>query len=734
MKILLFMAMCLLSNIVNSQEKNIRVFTSSTKGEKKKLVGASIINAEKKLLGTTDSTGNFNFIDSTSKWIYVDAKGYDADSIEMKSGVNDYSILLLAVQNLQEVDIIVRNYDTDISLVKIIKVENIGKAELKKAACCNLAESFESNASVDVVYTDAVSGARTIQMLGLSGLYTPIQIENVPYTRGLGANYGMSFIPGTWLQGIQITKGVGSVVNGYESMAGIINIELIKPEADKTERLFVNVYGNNFGRAEANVHLNKKLNEKWSTLLFLHGNGNYFENDMNKDGFRDNPLSNQMNVMNRWKHAGKKTEQVIIMQSMYDDKTGGQIGAKGFSDDGSKYGVGIRTKMHQVIVKNGFLFPNKKMASLGLIGSFKYQSHQSQFGKRIFNALQESIYFNSIYNNYIVNEKHTFKTGASLVYDKTNMKYNSVDTTITEIVPGVYGEYSFNPNKTFNALLGGRIDYHNVYGVQYTPRMHLRYLINEKISVRALAGTGFRTSKTLIENVSALASSRTLYIDKNLQPEKAFNTGISYSQEITVVKRKWMLNLDYYYTKFLNQVVVDYDKNPQELHFYNLTGQSFAQSAQVELDMEIAKGLQFRVAYKHNIVKQTTNGELQEKVFVSPGRTMANVHYETANKKWKIDFINNYIQSARLPHTESNPSAYQFPSRGKSLYIMHLQVTKLFRKFEIYLGSENMLNQRQLNAIVSASNPFGTYFDAGMIWGPLNGRTFYGGLRYGINK
>lgn len=719
----------------SGQEIKVHIYGTLASGKKTPLNKAIVVNLKtnKPIISDSSGVAVINEFDYSIKYL-VGAAGHESDTLYPDTSKTNYYFMLFPITSLNQVDITHRNYDTKIDLVKTIKVEHIGEGELKKAACCNLAESFESNASVDVVYTDAVTGARTIQMLGLSGLYAPIQIENVPYTRGLASNYGLSFIPGTWLNGIQITKGVGSVVNGFESMAGMINIELLKPEADKTESVFVNVYGSSMGRAEANVHLNKKLKHDWSTLLFLHGNSNFMENDQNKDGFRDNPLSKQLNIMNRWKHNGKKTEQVIMFHSLVDDKIGGQIGANKLFLESDLYSANIKTQMHQVYFKNGFLFPKKVLASLGLIGSYRYQLNESNFGKNVFNAQQQSGYFNLIYNNLIGNSFHTFKTGTSFIYDQT--AYTLHDSTVNqnEYIPGAFFEYSYIPNKLFSLLIGNRIDYHNQFGLQYTPRIHLKYQFTEKTSMRALAGTGFRTSKTIMENISALASSRKILIEKNLNPEKSFNTGISFTQEFKVGKNNWMLNADYYYTEFQNQVVVDYDKNVHELNIYNLTGRSYAHSFQVDLDMMIVKNVQFKVAYKYYDVKQTVNDLLQQKAMVSPNRVMANLSWKTENKKWKLDLITNWIDAPRVPNTEANPEAYQFNTKGEQLYIMHFQVTKLFRKFETYLGAENILNQTQKYAILAANDPFGTYFDASMIWGPLNGRVIYAGLRYSLRK
>lgn len=735
MRKLLLLFLLLFQFFGNAQQVNIHIYGMLASGKKTPLNKGVVVNlkTDKAIIGDTTSTILISKPDYKNRYL-VGAAGYESDTLQLDSTKKEYYIMLYPIQSLNQVDITHRNYDTKIDLVKTIKIEHIGENELKKAACCNLAESFESNASVDVVYSDAVTGARTIQMLGLSGLYSPIQIENVPYTRGLASNFGMSFIPGTWLDGIQITKGVGSVVNGFESMAGMINIELLKPERDKTERLFVNVYGSSMGRAEANIHLGKKMKKDWSTILFLHGSSNFAENDMNDDNFRDNPLSNQLNVMNRWKHNGKKAEQVIIVHSLVDDKIGGQIGANKSLTDFTYYGANVNTQMHQVYFKNGFLFPKKAVASLGLIGSYRYQQNNSNFGARVFNAQQQSGYFNSIYADYIGNTFHTFKAGTSFIYDQTSFILNGITTNQTEYIPGAYFEYSYIPNPRFSLLIGNRVDYNNQFGLQYTPRIHLKYQFTEKSSIRALAGTGFRTSKTIMENISALASSRTIIIDSNLRPEKAFNTGISFTQEFKVGKNNWMFNVDYYYTEFLNQVVVDYDMDVHELNMYNLTGESFAHSFQVDLDMMITKTLQFKVAYKYYDVKQTVNNVLQQKAMVSPNRIMANLSFKTEDKKWKLDLITNWIDAPRVPNTESNPVAYQFDNKGKQLYIMHFQLTKLFKKFETYLGVENLLNQTQYDAILAPNDAFGPYFDASMIWGPLNGRVIYGGLRYSLRK
>jgi hypothetical protein len=701
------------------------------------LPGAHVRWSNSKLGTTTDADGKFSLAlqDSLPQQLIISYTGYTTDTLLVTSIAQTLEIVLQANVVLDAFSVEARD-GADFSMIKPINAQTITQNELKKAACCNLSESFESNASVDVVYGDAVSGARAIQMLGLSGVYTQMLTENTPLTRGLSASYGLSYFPGTWLESIQITKGTGSVVNGYESMSGQINVEFLKPEAKKTERWFLNVYQNNLGRSEINTHFNYKFNDRVSTLLLAHGNKYWLKNDQNQDGFLDNPLSQQLNLLNRWKIQGKKTEQVFMLHGVYDDKTGGQSSYDPNIHRGTTtfYGIGIRTKMLEGVFKNGFLFPNSSTRSMGFIAGGKYHDHDTYFGLRNYHATQKTAYANLIFQDVIVNSFHGIKTGLSFMYDHFRENYRDTSFLVEEIVPGAFAEYTFKHMEILDVLLGLRADYHNLYGMQYTPRVHVRYALDEKTTLRGSAGTGFRTPHVIIENMGTLASNRSVYFQQSLLPERSFNTGGSITRIFKFRKREANVHVDYYYTYFMNQVVVDMDFDPHILLFYNLNGKSYSHSFQVETEIEPLKNLTLRAAWKHYEVYSTYSGKLLSKPMVSPDRLMFNISYKTPSRKWKFDLISNYFSESRMPNMNGMPADMRMNEVSDPYLILHFQITKLFRKFEWYLGGENLLNFVQQQAILGYDDPFGGHFDASMIWGPLNGRTIYTGIRYSIMK
>lgn len=717
--------------------QNVRggVQVNGEKGTKEFLPGANIYWANTTEGTTTDAKGQFEIPwkgDSLNKLV-ASFVGYVNDTIEVTSPMHTVMFYLYEENELKE--FVIEGRDFSISHIKPINMETIGDKELKKAACCNLSESFESNASVDVVYPDAVSGARAIQMLGLSGVYTQLLTENTPLTRGLSANLGLTFIPGPWVESIQITKGVGSVVNGYESMSGQINVEYLKPEVDKTDNYFVNLYGNVMGRGEANLHYKKAFNDKISTMLFVHGNTYVTKNDQNHDNFLDNPLSKQINVMNRWKRQTKKTEQVLGLRALYDNKTGGQLNFNPDTDKNTTnvYGIGVTTKLLEGFFKNGFLFPESLTRSMGIIASGKHHEYDSYFGLRKYRAEQNSGYMNVIFQDVLGNPLHNFKTGASFLYDDFRESYNDSAFSRTEMVPGAFFEYTYTDIENITVMGGIRSDYHNLYGIKFTPRFHFRYTLKEKTTFRASAGTGFRTPNIFIENASTLASSRAVEVLSPLAPEESMNAGGSITQQFKFLKNDAVLNVDYYYTQFINQVVVDME-DADKVQFYNLDGNSYSHSIQADVDVMPYKGLTMKAAYKNYLVRSTYSGIEKDKPMVPKHRLMFNVSYQTPSKKWKFDYISNYYGLSRVPSTSSNALPYQFPEKSKEYYIIHFQVTKLFKKFELYAGVENMLNFTQRDAIIAASEPFGSNFDASMVWGPLNGRNFYAGLRYSLKK
>lgn len=621
----------------------------------------------------------------------------------------------------------------------------LSSKELLKAACCNLSESFETNPSIDVNFSDALTGTKQIKMLGLTSPYLMITEENIPSVRGASQAYGLSFTPGTWVESIQITKGAGSVVNGYESIAGQINTELIKPEKDIP--FFLNAYGSSDSRFELNTHLNKKISDKWITSLFLHGNTRVNKNDMNNDGFLDNPLANQINLLNRWQYtnAQKGWVSFINLRYMNDKKQSGELN---FDPNRDKlttnyWGSEINTERYDISTKLGFVFPDMPFQSFGFQNAFNSHNQESYFGLKKYNIKQKSYYSNLIFNSIIDNTMHKFSTGLNFMYDKYEefvivSDYSRIDNSI-----GVFFEYTYDNNENFSLNLGVRCDNHNRLGTFLTPRFHLRYNPWEKSVLRFSAGRGKRTANIFVENQQLFASSRNFEILNSggkiygLNPEIAWNYGLSFSQGFKFFNRNGDIGFDFYRTVFQNQVIVDVYESPQQVLFYNLNGKSFANSLQVDFNFEIAKHFNLRTAYKYYDIQTNYLSGNQERPLQAKLRFFGNLGYEThiteKGKQWKFDYTLNWLGKQKLPNTASNPEIDRLPEYSPSFSVMNTQVTRVFSSvFEVYIGGENIGNYKQEKAILGSDNPFGTIFDTSILYAPIFGQMYYAGLRYKI--
>lgn len=617
--------------------------------------------------------------------------------------------------------------------------------ELLKAACCNLAESFETNPSIDVNFSDALTGTKQIKMLGLTSPYIMITEENIPSVRGASQAYGLSFTPGTWVESIQISKGAGSVVNGYESISGQINTEIIKPIKDIP--FFLNAYGSTDSRFEVNTHFNKKVGDLWATSLFIHGNTRVAKNDMNNDGFLDNPLGKQVNVTNRWQYANPTTGWVsfLNLRFMKDDKQTGELNFDPNRDKGTtKYwGSEINTERLDFSSKIGYVFKDMPYQSIGFQNAFSNHNQQSYFGLNQYNIKQQSWYSNVIFSSIINNTKNKFATGLNMTYDKYAEFVNLNDVSRIDNSIGTFFEYTYDDLDKFSLILGGRLDYHNRLGAFFTPRVHLKYNPWEKAVLRLSAGRGKRAANIFAENQNLLASSRTFSVlDTNgkvygLNPEIAWNYGLSFTQNFLLFGKSADVTLDFYRTDFQNQAVVDVMNSPQQALFYNLKGKSYANSLQLDFNLEIIKHLNLRTAYKYYDIATDYLSGTYQRPLQAKHRFFGNLEYEThvgtKGQQWKFDYTYNWLGKQQLPNTASNPVADRLPEFSPAFAVMNIQVTRTFSKtFEVYVGGENIGNYRQDKAILGSNDPFGPNFDTSIVYAPVFGQMYYAGLRFKI--
>ncbi len=733
MKFFTMLLLILLSSELNAQVSGIIFEETINDGKKQKegVPGVRVYWQNHDAQVASDNQGKFK-IEAPGvlpDFLIFSYVGYPNDTVKItRAPVNNIQVVYKEGQELD--GLTVKGKTSYISFVDPRNVRTISQKHLHTAACCNLSESFERDATVDVSFSDAVSGTKKILMLGLDGVYTQMLSENIPTMRGLSAPYGLTFVPGPWIQSIMITKGTGSVANGYESITGQINIEFIKP--DDSPKLFVNGYINNNLRSEFNAYTATKVNDHWSTMFYV--NGNLLQNrvDRNNDSFIDDPLTKQINVFHRWKYQkGNKMTQFGV-KALIDDRSGGQTNFNYANDYNTTnaYGFGAISTQIEAFAKGGM--PLKKEAtSLAFLSSYRYHDQDSYYGLRDYKGTQNSGYLNLVYASYLGNTNHTYKAGLGGTMDLYEQTFVDSSFSRNEYVPGAFFEYTYKNLETFTAVLGMRGDYHSIFGFQYSPRAHLKWHPNEHTVLRVAGGKGFRSPNVIIENAAVFASSRVLDVRNGFGIEEAWNYGISWSEDFTLFKRDATFIMDFFRTDFTNQMIVDME-TAGLVSIYNLEGQSFSNAFQVDLITEPLTGLTLSLAYKYTDVKMQYDSGLETKPYVPIHRAMANLDYKTPNKKWDFSFTSNYYGLSRVPSTTGNTTDNQRANSSTPYFILHGQITKHFKRFDIYLGSENLTNFIQKRAIIAPNDPFSEEFDASMIWGPMNGRIVYAGFRFKI--
>ena len=716
----------------------------NSEGEEVGLAGANIYWLDSPVGTMSHQKGVFSIPYSKEfSELIISYIGFQTDTLVI-NGPQAIRHVLRASNELDEVVVEKKRDALEKTFFSSQNVVTINSAELLKAACCNLSESFETNPSIDVNFNDALTGTKQIQMLGLTSPYLLIAQENIPMVRGASQTYGLTFTPGTWVESIQITKGAGSVVNGYESISGQINTELVKPFTDTP--VFVNGYANLNGRLELNTHLNYKISDKLSTGIYLHGNQRTKKVDNNEDGFLDAPLADQVNLQNRWQYQNAEKGLVSFLTLRYlNDKK--QVGQTGFNPDTDKFtliswGSEIDTERFDSSVKLGYVFPNLPFQSFGFQASYSSHQQDSYYGFNQYNIAHESLYSNLIFNSIIGSTQHKFKTGLTLAYDDYDELVNDVRYARTDGSFGAFFEYSYTNLEKLSLTAGLRFDSHNRLGEFVTPRLHVRYTPWDRASLRGSFGIGRRAANIFAENQQFFASSRSLVLQPNegkvygFEPEKATNFGVSFLQGFTLFDRQGDFSVDFYRTDFDNQVVVDWE-NPNEISFSNLEGESYANSLQIELSHEVLPRLKARTAYKYYDVKTDYQSGLLQKPMVAKNRFFANLDYQTEAKEngaqWRFDYTLHVVGEQRLPSTEGNPQDFQLANTVKGYSLMNAQVTKVFsKKFEFYLGGENLTNFSQDNPVLGASDPFGPNFDTTIVYVPILGRMVYSGFRFKI--
>ena len=648
-----------------------------------------------------------------------------------------------------------------------IRTEVISSAGLHKMACCTLAESFENSASVTVGYSDAVTGARQIRLLGLSGVYTQMLDENRPVMRGLSAPFGLSYVPGQWLESIQIAKGAASVINGVESVTGQINMEYRKPTDEKP--LFLNASVMSDTKLDFNIASSLQLGQKWSTVILGHVSGNVRSFDHNHDGFMDDPMMLQFNLANRWLYLADNGVQVRFgVKALHDTRKGGQEGydhdtyqewEDGYADD--PWGSDIVNKSLGGYLKVGIPLSEDNSQNIAIVADYSYTDMDSWFGQSTWLGSQHSVFGNLMYQNEI-NESHRFTVGLGGTFDRYDEYINRyvrsetmapayVNDRITGLATaGVFGEYTFTAGEKFTSIVGLRGDWYKGDGFKFSPRVTLKYSPVDKIAIRLNGGRGLRYANPLIDNIGVFSTGKLFsgnFEEHTLEDAWTFGGNLTYYLPFGASSNTY-ISFDYFRTAFSQQMIVDYEHLNNVISFYNLDGRrSYTDNFQVDFNVEPVERFTVTATFRYTDARVTLEGQgLVEKPMTSRYKGVLNMQYATNLNKWIFDFTASVNGPCRV---------YDFmrdlkDADGNRLYVngytpvyplLYLQVTRRFKGVDVYIGGENLTNFRQKNVIlgsrdsstglVSAHQPS---FDASAVWGPIMGARFYAGVRFTLWK
>ena len=619
-------------------------------------------------------------------------------------------------------------------------VINVDKEELLKSACCNISESFETNPHIETNFTNSIIGIKQISLFGLKSPYILISEEDLPSIRAGTQVIGLNYIPGTWVESIQINKGTSNVENGYESLTGEINVKLKKPKDD--DPFFLNIFRGYKGRNELNIQFSEKLSNKLYSSLFVHGSNRQKKVDKNLDSFLDKPTSSQFNILNRWQFESTDNSfsAMLTLNGFKDRKKIGQISPKNIGKSEEKIWNGsINTNQlkSNFILNYNFLDRPYNNLTFQLFNSFL--DYNSFYGFRKYDFKLNTNYLKIYFKSIIQNTMNKIKVGINLVEDdfdeNLTKKYDRSEKSI-----GGFFEYNYDNLDDFSFNGGIRIDNHNKLNTFITPKFNLKYKINSKSILKLSYGRGKRLSSIFLENLNFFVSNRKIKIlRKNnlsygLKPELADNFGINFNYNFRLYKKNAFLTFDFYRTQFKNQIIADYEI-PNEISFYNSDGKSFSNSYLIEFVYDPIKNLELTLAYKYNDVKFNYLSGLKRKALNPEDRIFINLNYNYKDLNidrdiWRFNFSLHAIGKQRIPENLNSLNGFE----SKKYMLLNFQLTKIFNKnFELYLGFENLANYLQKNPIIDSNNPFGSNFDSSLIYAPIVGAMNYFGLRYNLN-
>ncbi|MAT38973.1 MAG: TonB-dependent receptor [Ectothiorhodospiraceae bacterium] len=691
----------------------------------------------------TDEAGYFqlHMPDGDERRLVASYVGYEPDTLVPPAEQTHIDFYLEGIREIGEVVVEAEASSSFISKEHDLKTEVVTELELQRAACCDLAGCFSRTTGVDNEAADVITDTKQLKMLSVDGVYTQVLIDNIPWmTNGLNTRFAVSHIPGTQLDKIAVSKGLGSVLQGYESISGQVNAILKDAEADNLAMF--NMFANSFRESQYNLNAVQKVGD-WNAILTAHSTQEAGKVDGDGDSFLDVPLVTRYMIYNKWKYESSEneTESYTAVKFLDEQREGGQGGFSSERDRGTvnAYGQSLNTRRFDAYHKTSIDLGDE--SSLEFLASASTHTMDSYFGTTEYIADQQSVYGDVRYR-FITSEVNQITVGTGYRYLGLNEDISFLQNPHAKTYDGMYetdesiiGVFAENKHYFFDdALLftvGLRTDYHNKYDLLVTPRVLAKYVFDDFTTLRASAGMGYRSPHIFSEQFYLMASWRDIEIDPAMDIEEAFNYGVNFTHQFDAFAVPMTFGLDLYRTEFTNQIRADYDADPSKILFTNLDGRSISNSVIVEVSADPMPGLDLKSSYTFSDVYEE-NGDKRDYIeFVPKHKVLGTVSYEFV-EGWRADGSVEWMGSQILPNTEAYPEQFQIPHASENFTMLGFQLTRTWEFFDTYAGVENILDHRQENPILNAQNPFERYFEPTFVWGNVKGREFYAGIRWRI--
>ena len=570
--------------------------------------------------------------------------------------------------------------------------------------------------------------------------------ENRPVMRGLAAPWGLNYVPSQWLESIQVAKGVTSVINGVESMTGQINMEHRKPTDEIP--LYVQASMMSDTKADVNVASAHQLDEtgKWNTVILAHADANFMNMDHNGDGFVDDPRGAMFSLANRWLYFDPSGLQVRFgLSYVNDDKHGGQL-----MYDKRPWTADIYNKDLNGYLKVGVPLNEDNSRNFAVVTDLNYVKLNSTYGLNSYLGYQGSLFVNLLYQDQQF-EAHHFTLGLSNMLDGylesfsfrrfsegSSFQHGGSPSTLLNDL-GAFAEYTFHAEDKFSAIASLRADWYAGQGAHISPRLTLKWTPWEQLVLRANGGRGLRYSTPLIDNIGVMSTTKTVNGDFMSHPlEDAWTFGGNATWYLPFDdSQKTYLSLDYFGTRFVEQMLVDYTAT--DIYFYTLCsldgGSSRTDNLQLDFSTEPFRGFTLTLTGRLTDARQTLLHQSSSyKPMTDRYKAVLNLQYATNLNKWIFDLTASLSGPCRVWDFMRELDPMYADGWTRPYPLLYAQVTKRFKGFDIYVGGENLTNYTQPNPIIGADNPWQTGFDASCIWGPLMGARVYAGIRMTIWK